>query len=284
MFHRTFAAMNTRFSMVLPAVAADTAKAMLLARSTEAMLMEQESMMSRFAHHGALAGLNRAAAQGAASVPDALWPVLQACRRHHSLTGGAFDIAQGGVPGQRGMALLDFDEAARTVHFTAPGVQLDLGAIGKGLALERIRQHLLGKGVTQAFMSFGESSLAVIGSHPAADCWPVGVEHLFEPGESLHRFELRDGAMSTSGNRDGQAHIVDPQDGKLIGGCRTVSATCANAADAEALSTALFVLEPAQRAQVLRHYPGAQAVEFAYHKQGGRWTAEKRWQHDEQTP
>ncbi len=279
MFHQTIAAM-TRFSMVVPGV--DAAAGECFARATQALLIEQESMLSRFAAHGELAALNRSAADGPAPVPDALWKVLEACRRHHHLTGGAFDIAQGGAPGKRGMHLIELDPAARTLRFTVPGVQLDLGGIGKGIALDLLRQHLQDEDVGQAFLSFGESSLAVIGTHPAADCWPVGVEHLFEPGTSLHRFDLRDAAMSTSGNRDGQSHIIDPLDGELISGCRTVSVCCASAADAEALSTALFVLAPAQRAQVLAHYPGVQAVEFAYHQEDGRWSVEKRWQYDEQ--
>lgn len=278
MFHQTFAAMNTRLSMVLPAL--DEGEGIRLASAAQALLSEQESMMSRFALGGALVQLNHCGAGAAARVPDGLWAVLQECRRHHRLTGGAFDIAQGGPQGQRGMALLDVDEAARTLRFAAPGVQLDLGAIGKGFALERLRQHLLDKDVEQAFLNFGESSLAVIGHHPGADCWPVGVEHLFEPGKSLHRFDLVDAAMSTSGNREGQAHIVDPKNGRLVRGCRTVSVSCANAADAEALSTALFVLAPSQRAQVLQHYPGAQAVEFAYRQEGGHWNVKKRWQYD----
>lgn len=278
MFHQTFASMNTRFSMVLPAV--DAQRGLQLAREAQALLLEQESLMSRFAAHGALAALNRIAAHGPAPVAAALWEVLDACRRHHRLTEGAFDIAQGGRLGSRGMRLLDVDAAARTVRFDAPGLQLDLGGIGKGIALDLVRQRFVEHGIDQALLSFGESSLAVIGHHPAADCWPLGVEDLFHPGRSLHRFDVRDGAMSTSGNRAGQAHIIDPGDGQPISGCRTVSVTCAGAADAEALSTALFVLAPERRAEVLRHYPGVQAVEFIYVENNGHWTVEKRWQYD----
>lgn len=282
MFHHTLGAMNTRFSMVLPAV--HERDGMALARTTQALLREQELMMSRFIPEGDLATLNRAAARGPAPVPDRLWQVLETSRRHHRLTAGAFDIAQGARRRGHGMDLLHFDAAARTLHFGQQDVQLDLGGIGKGMALDAVRQHLSDRGVEQALLSFGESSVSVIGAHPAGDCWPIGVEHLYEQGRSLHRFALRDAAMSTSGNRDGQAHIVIPASGELVEGCKTMSVTCASAADAEALSTALFVLPAARRAGVLRNYPGAQAVEIAYLKQDlkpdARWTAEKRWQHE----
>ena len=279
MFHRTFASMNTRLSMVLPSTA--VAAGERLAGEVLALLREQESMMSRFVADGDLAVLNRNAGRGAVAVTDALWAVLEACMRHHDLTGGAFDIAQGaGRPGH-GMHQLDLDPGARTVRFTEPGLQLDLGGIGKGIALDLIRQRLLDRGVRQAFLTFGESSVAVIGSHPAGACWPVGVEHMFEPGTPLHRFDLRDAALSTSGNRPGEAHIVDPATGRAVTGCRTVSVACPGAADAEALSTALFVLPAARRAEVLRRYPGAQAVAFDYGLDGGGWHVEKEWHHEQ---
>ena len=101
MFHHTFAAMNTRFSMVLPAL--DARDGRPLASAVEALLIEQERLMSRFLAHGDLATVNRAATSGPAPVPDALWHVLQACRRHHRLTAGTFDIAQGARMGGHGM-------------------------------------------------------------------------------------------------------------------------------------------------------------------------------------
>lgn len=279
MFHRTFASMNTRLSMVLPSTAGQAGAR--LAGEVQVLLREQESIMSRFVADGELAVLNRNAARGAVAVSDALWAVLDACMRHHRLTGGAFDIAQGASRPGHGMHLLDLDPGAQTVRFTEPGLQLDLGGIGKGIALDLVRQFLLDRHVGQAFLSFGESSVAVIGSHPAGVPWPVGVEHLFEPGTSLHRFDLRDGAMSTSGNRPGESHIIDPANGRAVTGCRTVSVTCAGAADAEALSTALFVLPPAHRAEVLRRYRGAQAVGFDYGLEGGAWRMEKEWRYEQ---
>lgn len=278
MFHHTFAAMNTRLSMVLPAT--EPREGAHLARETEALLVEQERMMSRFIADGDLATVNRGAAHGPVQVPDGLWEVLEACRRHHELTGGAFDIAQGSQRAGHSMHMVHVDAGARTLQFGAPGIQLDLGGIGKGIALDRVRQLLLDRGVSQAFLSFGESSIAVIGTHPAGDCWPVGVEDLFEPGRSLHRFDLRDSSMSTSGNREGQAHIVDPSSGRHVTGCTTMSVACSSATDAEVLSTALLVAASPRRAAIMRNYPGAQAVQVVYRESEGRWTAEKNWEYE----
>lgn len=277
MFHHTFAAMNTRFSVVLPTTEARDGER--LARDAEAVAAEQERMMSRFLAHGDLATVNRHAAGGPVPVSDGLWNVLQACRRHHALTDGAFDIALGSRQGGHGMHLVHFDDGAQTLQFAAPDVELDLGGIGKGIALDRVRQLLLDRGVTHAFLSFGESSVGVIGTHPAGDCWPVGVEDLFQPGRSLHRFALRDSSMSTSGNREGQRHIIDPHSGRFVTGCATVSVACTSAVDAEVLSTALLVLPASRRDAVLRNYPGTQAVQIVYRKRNEGWTGEKRWQY-----
>jgi thiamine biosynthesis lipoprotein len=280
MFYQTLASMNTRLSMVLPAL--DAVAGEPLARDAQGLLRSLESMMSRFDGHGELATVNRRAAHGPVRLSQGLWDVIDACVRHHRLTEGAFDIAQGARGAGHGMHLLDLDPSAHTVRFMAPGLQLDLGGIGKGIALDLLARHLRGRQVEQAFLSFGESSVAVIGSHPAGACWPVGVEHLFQPGTALHRFDLRDSAMSTSGNRGGQAHIIDPANGQPATGCRTVSVACASAADAEALSTALFVLPAARRADVLARYPAASAVAFAYAAHDGDRAVERTWHHAEQ--
>jgi FAD:protein FMN transferase len=277
MFHHTFAAMNTRFSLVLPTTEARDGER--LVREAEALVAGQERMMSRFIAHGDLATVNRHAAAGPVPVPDGLWNVLQACRCHHALTDGAFDIALGARQVGHGLHLVHFDAAARTLRFAAPGIELDLGGIGKGIALDRVRQLLVDRGVVHAFLSFGESSIGVIGTHPFGDCWPVGVEDLFQPGRTLHRFALRDASMSTSGNREGQRHIIDPRGGRLVTGRETVSVACASAIDAEVLSTALLVLPAARRDAVLRNYPGAQAVHIVYRKGNEGWTGEKRWQY-----
>lgn len=270
--------MNTRFSVVLPSTG--TVEGERLASEVVATLRALESMLSRFDPRGQLAAVNRCAADGPVRVSEELWTVVEACRQHHRRTAGAFDIAQGARQPGHGMHLLEADPEERTLRFRQPGMQLDLGGIGKGIALDLLMKHLREQQVEQAFLSFGESSLSVIGCHPAGDCWPVGVEHLFEPGRVLHQFDLLDDAMSTSGNRPGEAHIVAPSNGQPVAGCRTVSVACASAADAEALSTALFVLPAEQRETVLGNYPGAKAVAFSYREHDGDWTVEKSWQHD----
>ena len=292
--------MHTRFSVVLPGV--DSLAGESLAGAVETLVRAQERLMSRFDAQGPLAELNHRAALEPVAPPAPLWDILLSCREHWRRTGGAFDIAQtartelwrrcaatGTPPSegdlatatqQCGMHQVQFDAQARTVRFATPGLQLDLGAVGKGLALELAAQALRRQGVTCAFLSFGESSIAVIGPHPSGQPWPVGVADLFQPGRSWRRFDLRDAAMSTSGNRTECGHIVNPRDGHLITGPRTLSVVCPSAVDTEVLSTALLVVPLAQRADLLKHYPGTQAVEIVYEPDTHGWTGKMKWHHE----
>jgi thiamine biosynthesis lipoprotein len=282
-FQHTFAAMNTRFTMVLPSVAADVGER--LASEVEAFVGRQERLMSRFVEDGAVARINRYAGQAAVAAGDA-WDVLLACRGHWRRTDGAFDIAQGArtsgassASADNGMQYVELDDAARTVRFAAPGVKLDLGGVGKGIALDNVVLRLRARGVERAFLSFGESSIAVIGSHPAGDYWPVGVADPARDDTALHSFRLRDGAMSTSGNRGDDGHTVDPRSGLRRDGRCVLSVACASAVDAEVLSTALLVTSCAERARILNNYPGAEGVEFVGSTNAGPQGLHKSW-HD----
>jgi thiamine biosynthesis lipoprotein len=298
-FHHIFPAMHTRFSMVLPGV--DRLTGEWLAAEVETIVQSQERLLSRFDPRSPLSELNRRAALEPVRPPAPLWDVLQICREHWRRTGGAFDIAQtartelqrdavarGADPspeelraaGERcGFGQVQFDDDAGTVRFAAPGLCLDLGAIGKGLALEAVGAALRRQGVTSGFLSFGESSIAVIGSHPSGPHWPVGVADLYRAGHSWHRFELRDAALSTSGNRASDGHIVDPRNGQPVTGRRTLSVACASAAHAEVLSTALLVVPVPERAELLRNYMRTEAVEIIYDPGNGGWSGRISWYH-----
>ncbi|HEX9107969.1 MAG TPA: FAD:protein FMN transferase, partial [Longimicrobiales bacterium] len=293
-----FSAMHTRFCMVLPGVEPETGE--WLSREVEEIVHSQERLLSRFDARSPLADLNRRAADEPVRPPAALWEVLRVCREHWVRTGGTFDIAQtartdvwraaaasGTEPAESELAWaaarcgfdrIELDDHAATVRFAAPGLQLDLGGIGKGLALDVVAEALRQRGVTSGFLSFGESSVAVIGTHPSGPYWPVGVADLYAAGESRYCFELCDAAMSTSGNRSWWGHIVNPRDGRLITGRRTLSVACGSAANAEALSTALLAVPPQERAELLAKYPGTEAVEIVYDADGGTWTGRTAWQ------
>lgn len=314
-FHRALFAMNTRFSMVLAGVDRDRAEA--LAEAAERELRAQEHTMSRFDAAGPLAALNRRAADQAVAPPAELWEILLLCRDHWRRTAGAFDItlwplsrlwrehlergeepSQGAIAqarGQTGMERLHFDSEARTVRFETPGMSLDLGGFGKGYALDRVADSLRAQGVERAFLSFGESSITVLGAHPHGPDWPVGIADIFEPARAVHTFHLKDASLSSSGtapfnrmaglkslNRIASpivGQIINPCSGRPIEGFRTMSVASPSATEAEVLSTALLVTPEHDRTALLSGFSAISAVEIAYHPSEQDFGARIQWRY-----
>lgn len=310
-FHCTWFAMNTRFSMVLVGIESDRAES--LATAAKCQLRAYERLMSRFDAQGPLSDLNRQAAEIAMEPPQALWEILVECRKFWKQTDGAFDIAlwplnrlwreyvdRDGDPAagdlllarqQAGMGSVEFDDGCRTVRFEEQGMSLDLGGFGKGFALEGLAASLRKEGVERALLSFGESSITVLGSHPHGPSWPVGITNIFGPSQTLHTFHLRDASLSTSGtapfNRTGgprrfsqiMGQIIDPRKGRPIEGYRTMSVVGSSGTEAEVLSTALLVTPQQNRAKVLSQFSAVSALEIAYSSYQGGFVPEIEWQY-----
>jgi thiamine biosynthesis lipoprotein len=132
---------------------------------------------------------------------------------------------------------------------------IDLGGIGKGYAVESARRLLLKKGVKSAIIDM-HSSIAVIGGP-----WRIGIldpssqSAVSSSQKTLKVVTLNNGeALSTSGQYQQPGHIVDPRTGKPADQCLSVTVVADDAALADALSTALFVLGPRDGISLLRHY------------------------------
>jgi thiamine biosynthesis lipoprotein len=186
------------------------------------------------------------------------------------------------------MERVSFDEAARTIKFQTVGMAIDLAGFGKGFALEQLVTLLREHGVEAGFLSFGESSVTVIGSHPYGPAWPVGVANMFHPEKTVHTFSLRDASLSTSGTAPfnevgGQqsfGHIINPRDGRPISGYRTMSVASPSATEAEVLSTALLVTPESERAEILSSYSGVSAIEIVYDSNGSDFTPRTQWRYE----
>ena len=122
-------------------------------------------------------------------------------------------------------------------------VTVDLGGIGKGYALTRIRELLEKNGVEKALVNFGNSSVLAVGSHPLGDYWPVGVDNPFTK-EHMADLKLRDTSLSVSGNMPSHPrHIVNPLTGKFVEAKKMVSVVAKDPVVAEVLTTAFMVAD-----------------------------------------
>lgn len=165
--------------------------------------------------------------------------------------------------GAPGCADIDIDPVRRTVRF-GPGVALDPGGIGKGLAGDLLVAELLAGGAVGAMVNLGGDTV-VAGRPPRDTGWQVGVAHPHGPdgsGQALCAVVgLSVGAVATSTrlerrwehNGRTNHHLVDPATGRPLGGDVDAITVMASAGWwAEALAKACFVAGPGEAAGLLR--------------------------------
>jgi thiamine biosynthesis lipoprotein len=152
---------------------------------------------------------------------------------------------------QVGWRHVHLDPATRSVRFDAPGVGLDLGGIGKGMALDAACAVLRAHGVGAALLNFG-GQVQTFGPGPDDGRWRVGLADPLDRGRFVEILDLRDASLATSGQgergvvTDGRrvGHILDPRSGDPAAYAGTVSVLAPTATTADALDTALFVMGP----------------------------------------
>jgi thiamine biosynthesis lipoprotein len=179
-------------------------------------------------------------------------------------TGGAFDPTVGHRMQARGIGMehhtgefirttiaADDDVSYRDVHVDADRrtitlmrpLILDLGAVAKGLAVDMAAREL------EPFMDFSVNAggdLYLGGSNPKGEPWCVGIRHPRRDGELIHSLRVSNQAVCTSGDYERGRHILDPRSDALPDSVASATVVAPGAMLADAVSTAVFVLGPAE--------------------------------------
>jgi thiamine biosynthesis lipoprotein len=167
---------------------------------------------------------------------------------------------------RRARGLVDYrrlDVAPQRVAFARPGMAATLNGIAQGYITDRICELLRVEGATSVLADFGENR--ALGGHPEGGPWRVGLLDPFDPGRLADVVELENRALATSGgygfrfDRAGRFHhLLDPATGDSARRFASVTVIARDATTADALSTALSVLDEERgRAALARH--GAEA-------------------------
>jgi thiamine biosynthesis lipoprotein len=235
-----------------------------------------EDLLSLYRNTSEIAHINARAARESVRVSPPVFRLLEHARQLSEETGGAFDITiaplvrcwgfmggTGEMPtsealeearGRVGMHQVQLNASDFTVRFAREGVMLDLGAIGKGYAVERAIEILREDGVTSAILHGGTSTVCAIGSPPDAEAWKVAIERPSaddgSPPSLLAVVPLKDEALSVSAvwGRSFQSadktygHVIDPRTGQPTGAALLSAVTLPSATETDALSTALLTL------------------------------------------
>lgn len=255
-----------------------------------ARVFEIDAKMSAFREDSEITRISRSAGSGAVTVSAETFSLLRRAKDISKASGGAFDItlrpltslweagrAANRIPGDSEIAAckelvgcrdLLFEEKARAVGLRRRGQSIDLGGIAKGYAADEAAAALRESGIRHAMINLG-GNLAAVGTRPDGSPWRVGIQHpAARRGEYFAALETSGGAVVTSGGyeqffiQNGVRchHILDPQTGRpaqsTVAG---VTVVCGSSADADGLTTALFVLGPHRSSDLLARY-GAEAV------------------------
>jgi thiamine biosynthesis lipoprotein len=271
-------------------------------RAVRAAFDDVNRAMSNWSPESDLSRANAAAYPGPAPIAD---PDLRACLAAAfdaaARTDGAFDPTVGPlmraygfrpsaarVPSERereeaaarvGWKRVELGPGGASLRFAVPGMEVDLGGIAKGCALDVAARRLEAAGGARgALLDLGGNLLA-IGSPPEGGLWRIAIKDPEDPQRAGALLAFEGGAVSTSANYENRfeaggatiGHLMDARTGGPSAS-DVVSATvlAATATRSDALSTALVVAGSAGAASILERFPGARAVLFLDGRDGRR--------------
>lgn len=262
--------------------------ALTLANRALDLIETLEAQMTVYRDDSEVSRLNATAHVEPVVVESGLHGLLERAVELSRLTGGAYDVTSGAlseawgfvrgprrVPDQdvlaearerTGWRHLRLDAGAKTVSFDRPGIRINLGSIGKGYAIDRavelLRDHWF---PVSALVHGGQSSLYALGSPPGrlADRWEIALRNPSRPESPLGVVRLRNRGLGTSGGAFQNfvvgdrvyGHILDPRTGEPASGPASVTVLAPSAADADALSTAFFLMGPESASAYVAEHP-----------------------------
>jgi FAD:protein FMN transferase len=169
-----------------------------------------ERELSRFVANSDISRINGLGAGQETRVSPSTFECLTVARHVFDLTAGAFDIAIGS-----GLPALELHDDLRVR--ARSGVRLDLGAIGKGYAVDLMAEVLEEWELGPALVHGGFSSVLALEPPPGHAGWPLTMSAPGGPARVLQRLMVTQTALGASGLQKGD-HIRDPRTGAPVRG------------------------------------------------------------------
>ena len=259
-------------------------------------IFEVDRLMSNYRDDSELSLVNRIAAQTAVQVSDPMFSVLEAAQEVSARSQGAFDVTAGPLVRLWGFyskqphlptaeeltavrPLVDYrnvllDRQRHEVRLARPGVEIDLGGIAKGFAVDLAAGVLRRHGLA-GFIDAGGNQYAL--GHPEGKrLWSIGVKDPNDPNRLIGAIETAETSISTSANyanfltSNGRAygHILDPHSLKPSEKALSVTILSRDGTLADAMSKAAFILGPKAGLDLVASFPGMSAL-IAYRDANG---------------
>ena len=231
-------AMATYFEIAIADHAAEYARQAATAAWRE--LDRLESELSRYVESSDIARANRLPRGETITIGDDALESLLLAAELSVVTRRAFDAAYASVRPPDALPdapLFTLDPATHSLTSHAAKLHLDLGAIGKGYALDCLATVLGDWGIHAACLNSGGSTALALAPPGGEAGWPLGLGD----GPQYRTVSLTHTALSGSGIAVKGAHLIDPRNGAPAARAARVWALAPTAALADALSTAFFV-------------------------------------------
>jgi len=249
-----------------------------------------DEQMSNYKPDSELSAINREAASHPVVVEPGLFHLLEISVHRSEETDGAFDITVGPlmkswgffrgrgrlptgaeisqVLKRVGYQHLKLDAEHRTIRFDEPGIDIDLGGIAKGYAVDRAVDTLRSNGITSALVSSGTSSIYALGSPPGARGWKITVRDPYDAHKPADVIHLQNYSLSTSGSYEkffkiggkDYCHIMNPHTGWPVQGVLSAVVLAATGTDTDGRSAGCFVMGTERTRRYLAAHPNIAVI------------------------
>ena len=163
---------------------------------------------------------------------------------------------------------LEIDETASSVRLVDAEMRLDVGALAKGYAAQRVCETLRAAGVDRLLVSIGGNVCAIGAREADGTPWVVGIQDPYDTAVYRHTVEATDLCVVTSGNYqryytvDGVRyhHIINPDTRMPARYYDAVTVLCADSGLADGLSTALYTMPLEEGKALVESLEGVEAI------------------------
>ncbi|MGH9936758.1 MAG: FAD:protein FMN transferase [Blastocatellia bacterium] len=259
-----------------------------------------DRLMSHYKQESELSRINREAAKAPVEVDSELFDFIAECLRYSRESDGAFDITvgplmkawgffrgEGRAPSEAELAEarnrigyrhVILNQEDRTIFFDKTGVELDLGGIAKGYAVDRAVSILKQHGVASALVSAGGSTIYALGAPPGKPAWELEVQDPADRNKIATTVRLKDQALSVSGSYEKffefegvrYSHVMDPRTGRPVQGVLSVAVIANDGTSGDALDNVFYVLGAERSGAWLKKFSASEVI-FFLPETGKRW-------------
>ena len=245
-----------------------------------------DRLMSNYKPESDLSQMNRTAHFQPVRIPRELYRLIEESLFYSRHSDGRFDISVGplvdlwkaalaggplptGADQDAALSCVGFQKIELIppdrIQFHSDCMRLDLGAIGKGYAVDRAAEILTARGIHRAYIDAGGSTIYALGAPPGGHAWRVVLR---DPSRKLGpEVMLMNNSVSTSEQSapsllqgDAPGHIIVPGTGKPLQTRYAISVTAPSATASDALSTTLLLLGPTKGAALVKTLHDVSAI------------------------